>query len=72
MLSKDGELFTEPTENKKRWQKHHAEVLNGEILNLAEMRELPRPECINSTKLKFGPVKTVQSFRALGRNKGCG
>ena len=59
-------------ETSERWQEHYATVFNGSVVEIADMREDPRPASTCSSTMNVGPAATEQAFKKLGRNKGVG
>ena len=69
---KDGSVTSDPLAVRRRWLEHFSEVLGGVPTSDSALREPPRMPHDLPTSLDVGPVATLASFAALGRNKGVG
>lgn len=72
LYKKDGSMTTSTDEVNARWLEHHAEVLQGHMVEKLQLREEPRPIRTTHSSLDVGPVATAAAYKALGKNKGCG
>ena len=68
----DGSLTVGEDERDARWQEHFMGVINGSVVQFAELKSVPPDALSSASTFQHSPETTRRAHARLGRNKGVG